>query len=168
MPAISFVLHHIGDRCPRTFPKEKFLSTHSNYPNGSEKLGRRSRQERKEAGICRDCPNEAIPGRVRCSSCAGKHRTWRRHNTEQRRSAEGTKPHQPTPANSVRKIGVEANVQKPTASTPTRPDEHTLTRVLPEPHQATVHITRGVYCHSTRVATRCGSQELRLQALEDY
>ena len=41
----------------------------------------------------------------------------------------------PAQKNTVKTIGVEANVQKPTASTPTRPDEHILTRVLPDPHQ---------------------------------
>ena len=34
---------------------------------------RQVRLERKEAGQCRDCSNEAIPGQTRCESCRDKH-----------------------------------------------------------------------------------------------
>ena len=31
------------------------------------------RQERKAAGLCKTCPNPAIPGQTRCESCRDKH-----------------------------------------------------------------------------------------------
>ena len=34
---------------------------------------RQVRLERKEAGQCRDCSNEAIPGQTKCESCRDKH-----------------------------------------------------------------------------------------------
>ena len=81
-------------------PKRNIFEHPFKLPERKRKTGLRSRQERKEVGICRDCPNEAVPDQVRCSSCAGKHRTWRQHNKEQRLSSEGATPHQPTPGNS--------------------------------------------------------------------
>ena len=58
-----------------------------------------TQQERKEQGLCR-CGQATIQGLTCCPACAEKHRTWRRHNTEQRQRAEGANPHQPTPGTS--------------------------------------------------------------------
>ena len=33
-----------------------------------------NRQRRKELGLCKDCPNRAIDGQSRCSSCSEKSR----------------------------------------------------------------------------------------------
>ena len=31
------------------------------------------RQDKKDAGLCKTCPNPAIPGQTRCESCRDKH-----------------------------------------------------------------------------------------------
>ena len=43
------------------------------------------RQRRKELGLCKDCPNEATKGRIRCPDCTKKHN---KAGQTQRKSAE--------------------------------------------------------------------------------
>ena len=38
------------------------------------------RQNRKERGICIDCPNRAVEGQTRCTDCVEKRRNSRRDN----------------------------------------------------------------------------------------
>ena len=38
------------------------------------------RQNRKERGICIDCPNRAVEGQIRCPDCVEKRRNSRRDN----------------------------------------------------------------------------------------
>ena len=40
-------------------------------------LAAQRRQNRKEQGLCKDCPNKAIEGQIRCSDCAEKNRNRR-------------------------------------------------------------------------------------------
>ena len=51
------------------------------------------RRKSKELGLCRDCPNPAIPGQSRCETCAEKHRQARKRAEErasqQRKQASG-------------------------------------------------------------------------------
>ena len=44
------------------------------------KAAAQRRQNRKEQGLCKDCPNRATPGQTRCIDCAEKHRLIRRAN----------------------------------------------------------------------------------------
>ena len=52
----------------------------------------RKRQARKAEGLCKSCPNKAIPNQTRCPDCAEKHRVWNQRHSEKRRRAQGTKP----------------------------------------------------------------------------
>ena len=40
-------------------------------------LAAQRRQNRKEQGLCVDCPNKAVAGQTRCPDCAEKHRNRR-------------------------------------------------------------------------------------------
>ena len=43
----------------------------------NRKAAAQRRQNRKEQGLCRDCPNRATLGQTRCADCAEKHRLTR-------------------------------------------------------------------------------------------
>ena len=47
------------------------------------------RRSAKELGLCRDCPNPAIPEQSRCPTCAEKHRVDRRRWQAERRAKNG-------------------------------------------------------------------------------
>lgn len=47
---------------------------------------------RKELGLCKDCPDEAIKGQIRCLDCVEKHRTQQRQKAEKVRTAMGKMP----------------------------------------------------------------------------
>ena len=83
--------------------RREYEKTRSQRPERKQDaLQRQSnkRQRAKELGICSACSQPAIAGQTRCPTCAEKHRTWNRQNSEQRRSSEGANPHQPTLGNS--------------------------------------------------------------------
>ena len=73
---------------PRTLvsPEERIRRRHA-YETGRNKtperqeylrtLAQKRRQKAKEAGLCRSCPNPAIPDQTRCEVCAEKHRVSR-------------------------------------------------------------------------------------------
>ena len=44
----------------------------------AKKNAQEKRRQAKEFGLCRDCPNPAIPQQSRCEQCAEKHRVSRR------------------------------------------------------------------------------------------
>lgn len=90
---VVYPAHH---RMPASRPKRKVFEHPFEIPTKPRNPKRNHRQERKEAGICRDCPDNAVPGRVRCSACAEKHRVARRHNTVQPLAAKGPNTHPPT------------------------------------------------------------------------
>ena len=45
-----------------------------------QKAAAKRRHNRKEWGLCNDCPNRATPGQTRCVDCAEKHRLTRGAN----------------------------------------------------------------------------------------
>ena len=107
----TFYRHHIYTQAnPQTYetaPRRKSTRTSQKksvrapktQPSTRKKTPALTQQERKEQGLCR-CGQATIQGLTCCPACAEKHRTWRRHNTEQRQRAEGANPHQPTPGTS--------------------------------------------------------------------
>ena len=48
-------------------------------------LAQEKRQKAKSLGLCKDCPNAAIPGQTRCAACAEKHRQHRKQARERAR-----------------------------------------------------------------------------------
>ena len=90
----------VSQHTPTNRPKRKVFEHPFEIPTREQKPKRNRRHERKEAGICRDCPNNTVPGRVRCSTCAERHRVARRRNSETRRVAQCTNIHPPTPSSS--------------------------------------------------------------------
>ena len=58
-------------------------------------LAKENSQQRKELGLCKSCPNQAIEGQTRCPDCAEKHRAWNLQYSENRRRAQGIKPRPP-------------------------------------------------------------------------
>ena len=48
------------------------------YKERARLFAQEKRRKAKELGLCRDCPNPAIPGQTRCETCTEKHRTSRR------------------------------------------------------------------------------------------
>ena len=55
-------------------------------------LAQEQRQRAKELGKCRNCPEPAIPGQTRCTTCAEAHRQSRRQSDANRRAAAKEKP----------------------------------------------------------------------------
>ena len=51
----------------------------------NRKAAAQRRQNRKEQGLCRDCPNMVTLGQTRCEACAENHRVSRRKNNAARR-----------------------------------------------------------------------------------
>ena len=50
----------------------------------------KNRLQRKEAGLCKDCPNKSIPGQTRCEACRDKHNQQREQykvNRKQKRNS---------------------------------------------------------------------------------
>ena len=45
---------------------------------------KKARQERKAAGLCKTCPNPAIPGQTRCDTCRDKHNQSRNRSMERK------------------------------------------------------------------------------------
>ena len=65
-------------------------SAYVSHPrNDRNVLGRaaENRSKLKEAGLCKDCRQPAIPGQTRCPSCAGNHRQSRRPRQSKRQDA---------------------------------------------------------------------------------
>ena len=52
----------------------------------NRRLAQEQRQKAKELGRCRDCSSSAIPGQVRCPTCAEAHRQSRRRSDARRRA----------------------------------------------------------------------------------
>ena len=51
----------------------------------SARSTQKKREERKAAGLCRDCGDPTIPGKSKCEICAEKHRVIRRNSATKRR-----------------------------------------------------------------------------------
>ena len=45
------------------------------------------RDEAKSLGLCKDCPNPAVPDRTRCETCAAKHQASRARRTAKENAA---------------------------------------------------------------------------------
>ena len=57
------------------------------------RYAQQKRERQKSLGLCRDCSNPAIPGQTRCTTCADKHREYkRRSNATRRNMPEDTEP----------------------------------------------------------------------------
>ena len=69
--------HHPG---PHT--KRQEYERLRRQPSGRQEVHRQSRKKRREqrraAGLCKDCPNPAIPNQTRCEVCAERNRVARR------------------------------------------------------------------------------------------
>ena len=59
-----------------TRPKKARLSPYESKEHNRKAAAQR-RQNRKEQGLCKDCPNRSTPGHTRCADCAEKHRLAR-------------------------------------------------------------------------------------------
>ena len=53
------------------------------YKEHARLFAQEKRRKAKELGLCRDCPNPAIPDRTKCETCAAKHKEYRRRTEEQ-------------------------------------------------------------------------------------
>ena len=60
-------------------PKNARLTPHERKER-NRKASAQRRQNRKEQGLCKDCPNRAAEGHTRCADCAEKHRLIRGAN----------------------------------------------------------------------------------------
>ena len=60
-------------------PKKARLAPHERKER-NRKASAQRRHNRKERGLCKDCPNRAAEGRTRCADCAEKHRLIRGAN----------------------------------------------------------------------------------------
>ena len=59
------------------------------------RLAQARRDEAKSLGLCKDCPNPAVPNQTKCETCAAKHQASRARRTAQenaavRHSGQGT------------------------------------------------------------------------------
>ena len=52
----------------------------------------KSRQKAMALGLCKSCPNPAIPGRTRCQHCAEKHQESRRRSRTRQKAMAEQKP----------------------------------------------------------------------------
>ena len=59
----------------------------------NRKAAAQRRHDRKEQGLCRDCPNMATLGQTRCEACAENHRVSRRKNNAARREKKAALGH---------------------------------------------------------------------------
>ena len=57
-------------------PKKARLTPYERKERDRKAAAQR-RQNQKEQGLCKDCPNRATPGHTRCAECAEKHRLAR-------------------------------------------------------------------------------------------
>ncbi len=73
-------------------PYPKFSRNYPQTPEERQKNRRaydkRYSEKRKELGLCQDCKNEAMEGKVRCSECAEKRRQMKRRLYRQARQNE--------------------------------------------------------------------------------
>ena len=60
-------------------PKKARLTPHDRKERNRKAAAQR-RQNRKEQGLCKDCPNRATEGHTRCADCAERHRLMRGAN----------------------------------------------------------------------------------------
>ena len=66
--------------------KRKIFEHPFKIPARQRKPRSQHRQERKDNAICRECPNQTMPDRTRCTSCNEKHLARRRQSAEKRRT----------------------------------------------------------------------------------
>ena len=70
-------------------PKKAQLTPEQRKAHRRTRIAQR-RQRRKERGLCRDCPNPAVPGHIRCADCAHTNR-----QTDNRRNRGPDRTSQP-------------------------------------------------------------------------
>ena len=102
---------------------------------------RPNRQERKEQGLC-CCGQAAIQGQTRCPTCAEKHRTWNRQNSEDRRRAKGAKPRPRISSGSIEQLRKEIAAQDKGASRTTKRVRSNTHNQKAAQHQAQVRAER--------------------------
>ena len=57
-------------------------------PEEREARAAENRRKLKVLGLCKDCPQHAIPGQTRCTDCAEKHRQSRQRQRQAQRQAK--------------------------------------------------------------------------------
>ena len=70
--------------------RREYEQTRGKSPERKEKKRgyiQAKRQEAKSLGLCKDCPNPAVPDRTRCETCAAKHQASRARRTAQENAA---------------------------------------------------------------------------------
>ena len=63
--------------------RRQYDNTRSQSPELQEahrRYTKEKREQQKSLGLCRSCPNPAIPGQIRCPTCAEEHRQARRRS----------------------------------------------------------------------------------------
>ena len=119
-------------------PKRKIFEHPFEIPSRNRNPRSQQRQERKDNAICRDCPNEAIQDRTRCTSCNEKHRARRPQSADKRRTTTNcTDPAtQRRLLPDVAKRGdPQPQVNKPTAIRPRRRARQRVNLKLQQPLQ---------------------------------
>ena len=121
---------------------------------------KKRRQRAKELGICSACSQPANTGQTRCPTCAEKHRTRNRQDSEKRRRAKGMKPRPRINAELIEQIRKEIAAQdtRGASTTPKGVDSEHYKKNRQQ-HQAQVRAER----KSLGLRVRCAKPSLEGQ-----